>query len=396
MSLSSYYRQYDKQNLAELERQKEALRQMSETQKQLVNENADASIKQIEETGNANIREAEHAYDGVINTANVQKLINERQVAERMANLGMTDSGLNRTQQTAVQLSHSNSVNRAMVARQKQIDALALAINQQIGQVNIQRKTDLTNLDLAHQQNLYGLDEQYRANRDSWASSAYDADQARAAAEYKAKLEHDENLIKLGLEAEETAAKNRQAQLEDRAELIEKLYDKKIDPQSKVALAQNYNYKYGNDSEINSIVANIGIYDEDGNEIGKINPFGKYYGNQQENTSWDNGKTGKYAIPSRSAYQDYYGVVSGTQIYNGRNSPVIQKGTKESDTNYAQRVADATITQTPDGKKFVNKYGSPTTTKYSKQRLEKAIWDLYESGEITEGVALSLARVYGI
>lgn len=364
MSLSSYYRQYDKQNLAELERQKEALRQMSETQKQLVNENADASIKQIEETGNANIREAEHAYDGVINTANVQKLINERQVAERMANLGMTDSGLNRTQQTAVQLSHSNSVNRAMVARQKQIDALALAINQQIGQVNIQRKTDLTNLDLAHQQNLYGLDEQYRANRDSWAASAYDADQAAAAARYKAELEYNENLLKMGLEAEETAAKNRKEQLEDRAELISKINNPKLSLKERQMLAQNYYYKYGPDIDIYNAFAEVQVEEANGN-VKTEYPLGKNYDPMQAIT----GQV-KTITPSNKKYAEAY--------------------------YQAQRVADETVTQTPAGKRFVEKYGSPTTTKYSKQQLENDIWDLYESGEITEGVAISLIRVYGI
>ena len=260
MGLSSYYRQYDSQNSAELERQKEELRQMAETQKQLVNENADASIKQIEEAGNAEIRTAEHAYDTVINTANVQKLINERQVAERMANLGMTDSGLNRTQQTAVQLSHSNQVNNAMVARQKQVDALALAISQQVGQVNIQRNNDLTNLDLSHQQNLYSLDEQYRANRDSWAASMYNADQQRAAAEYEAWLDYNESIAKSEAEAEEKAEKEKKEKLSAREKLFEKLYDDEISIEKKRGYIRNFYDAYGEDTRVESWEAE---YDRD-------------------------------------------------------------------------------------------------------------------------------------
>lgn len=57
-------------------------------------------------------------YDDLERQNAVQKLINERDVAENMANLGLTDSGLNRTQQTAVQLSAAN--NSAKIAREKQ------------------------------------------------------------------------------------------------------------------------------------------------------------------------------------------------------------------------------------------------------------------------------------
>lgn len=57
-------------------------------------------------------------YDDLERQNAVQKLINEREVAENMANLGLTDSGLNRTQQTAVQLSAAN--NSAKIAREKQ------------------------------------------------------------------------------------------------------------------------------------------------------------------------------------------------------------------------------------------------------------------------------------
>jgi hypothetical protein len=259
MALSSYYRQYDNQNLAELERQKEALRQMSETQKQLVNENADASIKQIQETGNAEIRSAEHAYDGVINTANVQKLINERQIAERMANLGLTDSGLNRTQQTAIQVSHANQVNNAQVARQRQIDALALAINQQIGQVNIQRTNDLTNLDLSYEQNIYNADEQYRANRDSWASAQYKADQEAAAARYKAKLDYDAEIAKLNEEAEVDIDETKQT---DRNNLIKNLNNKSLSKKTKQTYVDEYISKYGlgQDNVLYNVIQDAGVY----------------------------------------------------------------------------------------------------------------------------------------
>ena len=307
MSLNSYYNKYDKQNLAELERQKEALRELSETQKKIINENADATIKQIEEAGNANIRSAEHAYDGVINTANVQKLINERQVAERMANLGMTDSGLNRTQQTAIQLSHSNAVGEAQLARQRSIDALALEVSQKVSQTNMQRNTDLTNIDLTHQQNIYSADETYRANRDSWAAAQYKADQEAAAAQAKAQIEAQEqyykdravllkeldsddysqgykDMILSEFEAKygtdegirnyygtvpdyksaKTTAEKTKQQSTARTALLEKIYDEDLEPHEKAIYVSDYINTYGDDYQIKNWLAT-----KDGQEVQK-------------------------------------------------------------------------------------------------------------------------------
>lgn len=81
------------------------------------------------------IFEEGRAYQDQYRDNAVQKAINERQVAESMANLGLTDSGLNRTQQTAVQLSHAN--NKAAIDRQRQsaIDKLNFAKTQDLSTI---------------------------------------------------------------------------------------------------------------------------------------------------------------------------------------------------------------------------------------------------------------------
>lgn len=70
------------------------------------------------------VSDAQTAYEDQYRENAVQKLINEREVAENMANLGLTDSGLNRTQQTAVQLSYANNKGSIDRAKQAQLDAL--------------------------------------------------------------------------------------------------------------------------------------------------------------------------------------------------------------------------------------------------------------------------------
>lgn len=77
-----------------------------------------AQVNSTNKLYDAQVDKQSKAYEDKYRENAIQKLINERQVAENMANLGLTNSGLNRTQQTAVQLSYAN--NKADLDRQKQ------------------------------------------------------------------------------------------------------------------------------------------------------------------------------------------------------------------------------------------------------------------------------------
>lgn len=81
------------------------------------------------------IFEEGRAYEDEYRANAVQKAINERQVAESMANMGITDSGLNRTQQTAINLSYAN--NKANIDRAKR---------QAIDNIELQKTNDLSTI----------------------------------------------------------------------------------------------------------------------------------------------------------------------------------------------------------------------------------------------------------
>ena len=85
----------------------------------------------LDEQHKADVLETNQAYQSAINMQNVQRLINERKISEAMSNAGLTDSGLNRTQQTATQLSYNNAVAQLEIEKQKKVDSLALALRQQ-------------------------------------------------------------------------------------------------------------------------------------------------------------------------------------------------------------------------------------------------------------------------
>lgn len=124
----------------------------AEEEKKKYNQIYDKQIEQINLNSDANIKNLNSTYDDQQRAIEVQKLINERKVAESMANLGLTDSGLNRTQQTAVQLSAANA--RYQLDRQKQaaIDSYNLDRSNQIAQIEQNRLATDIDIDNTYRQ----------------------------------------------------------------------------------------------------------------------------------------------------------------------------------------------------------------------------------------------------
>ena len=69
----------------------------------------------------------------------MQKYINMQEVAENNANLGLTDSGLNRTQQTAVVVSASNNESKIRLQRQKAVDNLTNEMTAKLSEIENNR-----------------------------------------------------------------------------------------------------------------------------------------------------------------------------------------------------------------------------------------------------------------
>lgn len=123
--LTELYDIYKKQGTARQKADVAASDKMYDTQRQ-----------QTQNTYNRQIKDTNNSYEDMYRENAVQKLINEREIAEDMAGLGLTDSGLNRTQQTAVQLSYANGKNKIDVNRQKAIDTLTASLADAISSID--------------------------------------------------------------------------------------------------------------------------------------------------------------------------------------------------------------------------------------------------------------------
>lgn len=144
----------------------------------------------------------------------IQQLINERQVAERMANMGMTNSGLNRTQQTAINIQRSN----ADAALRTQINSATNSLKQQIA-------------------DLYASGESQKAENSAKAryeleqknQSVYDTGMANlssnASAYETARIDADAKIEEARIKAEQEAIKSEQEAFTSGKSLNDDIYE---------------------------------------------------------------------------------------------------------------------------------------------------------------------------
>ena len=130
---------------------------------------------------NADIAALPGQYKSQFDANNITEAVNRRKLSERMANLGLTDSGLNRTQDTAITMQRSNA--DAKLSRQQ--TAAADSLRQQLAEYNAKLEQEKAqtaaqaNYNLANlNQNLYS---NLMQNADTNAASAYAAEKQAAA-----------------------------------------------------------------------------------------------------------------------------------------------------------------------------------------------------------------------
>ncbi len=160
-----------------------------------------AAIKVVDDSALAAKTATQEYYDKQIGNTNtayeseyqknaVQKLINEKQIAEKTANLGLTDSGLNRTQQTAAQLSYANQKGKIDLAKQSALDELSLSLS-----------SALSNIEQEAQANKSSIKQTYAQQNAATAAELYNTDVENEYNTYLAQLEADTELQKAQLEA---------------------------------------------------------------------------------------------------------------------------------------------------------------------------------------------------
>ncbi len=121
-------------------------------------------------------------YQSLFDANAVQELVGRRQVQEAMANMGLTDSGLNRTQQTALSVQRGNADASVRLAQQQKTQELQDKISQLVENAAAQKQQQEASI-RANTSDWYNtLLSNFYSTAQQQGTSLYNAEQERAAA----------------------------------------------------------------------------------------------------------------------------------------------------------------------------------------------------------------------
>lgn len=199
-----------------------------------VNAQYDASKKLATDSYNAQIKDANNAYIDLHRKNEAQRLLNQRYIERKASEMGLTDSGFNRTQQLAARLGYSTTQADYLTQQQKAVDTLALAMNQKLLELDTSRNTDINKV-----------------------KSAYDESAIKYANElYEADLKAEQEAEAARIKAEQEEEKAYKAMFSD---LESKMLNSNLDQETKLKLLKNADLKTVQDWEYMYSLLGVGV-----------------------------------------------------------------------------------------------------------------------------------------
>lgn len=156
----------------------------------------DTAAGAVREQMEASKQGVEGQYANLLDYNAVQQAVNEKKVAEAMANMGLTDAGLNRSQQTALALQRGNADADTRAARQAAVDAIDQQITQYLSEIEATKAQTAAEAWQSAGQNILKNEQELLAAARQSADAQYQALLEQEAEQEKARIQSLENELK--------------------------------------------------------------------------------------------------------------------------------------------------------------------------------------------------------
>lgn len=180
-NLANGQKRLDEENAAAKKRDEELMRQIGAA--------IDQSAGAQENTYQQSIDEAPSRFQSAYDANTIGELIGRRQLQESMANLGLTDSGLSRTQDTALTVARQNADASTRADQAEYVNKLKSAIDTVRANAAAQKAEKQIALDTERDSWYRQAIAQMQSDAQSAAAKAWEADQTYAVEKYKADAE---------------------------------------------------------------------------------------------------------------------------------------------------------------------------------------------------------------
>jgi hypothetical protein len=142
----------------------------------------DDQIGLVEDTYGEAIKDTEAGYETAYRKNEVQKIFNERAASRRNAELGLTDSGKNLTDQLVVQTTYSNNKANIDLQKQNAVDTLAAAMRAKTSEIGINKESAAANIESSYEKSaqenaaaLYSADLENERETEKQKTNAYNS-----------------------------------------------------------------------------------------------------------------------------------------------------------------------------------------------------------------------------
>lgn len=175
-SYDKYYEDLYKSGKGSVSAQETALKNAAKKEKELINQTAEEEINAITEDYNSSVADVNKQYEDAFKRNATQRALNERYLERKSAEMGLTDSGLNRTQQTANQLSYANQNAALDAGLLKDVNTLSAAMKARKLETEQKRRSDIAAVESNLESSRAKLWSDYDSNVRSTAEDLYKSD----------------------------------------------------------------------------------------------------------------------------------------------------------------------------------------------------------------------------
>ena len=158
-----------------------------------IDEQANKKIADYEKVFNEDVTETEAAAEDSRKKNAINRAINERYINERMANLGLSDSGYANVSQMGAQAYYQNTSREIAEERQKALDTLAATLKQNKENTDLWRTEEKSKVESNARQDIYDIEQKFVTDAEKYASDMHELD--KNAIEDSFKLEENYNKV---------------------------------------------------------------------------------------------------------------------------------------------------------------------------------------------------------
>lgn len=180
-----------------------------------INQSIDTAAQTAAGQYQQRIDEAPALFQEQYDANHMNELINRKKVQESMANMGLTDSGLNRSQQTALSVQRGNADGATRQQQQDYVTAATQAIDQILAEAEGQKAEQAASISKATDDWYTGVLAQLASDSQTAAATSYAADQEYAAQVEAARIQAEQARIQAEQDAQAERLKWAQSMMEN-------------------------------------------------------------------------------------------------------------------------------------------------------------------------------------